>query len=95
MKRVMRRYALGSILCIIIGLGLGTLGAVVLFAQYLEWRSFGNWNAVSLRYVLAYFEIQPLPFISPASRLWDLPISTVLIAAGGALTAVGAYCRQK
>jgi len=71
------------------------LGALVLLAQYLEWQSFGNWNEVSLGYVLAYFEVQPLPFISPASRLWALPISAVLIAAGGALSAVGAYCRRK
>jgi hypothetical protein len=80
---------------LVIGLGLGTLGALVLLAQYLEWRSFGNWNEVSLGYVLAYFEVQPLPFISPASRLWELPINAVLIAAGGALITVGACCRQK
>ena len=90
----MRTRALCSLFCLI-GFLLAALGALVLLAQYLEWRSFGNWNAVSVRYVLTYFEVQPPPFISPASLIWDLPISAVLIGAGGAIAIVGMYCRQK
>src|SRR5262249_58626057 len=84
-----------AVSCLIIGALLGALGALVLLAQYLEWQSFGNWNAVSLRYALVYFDVQRLLLISPASRVWDLPLSAVLIGLGGAVATVGAYCRQR
>jgi hypothetical protein len=78
-----------------IGLLLGSLGALVLLAQYLEWQSYGNWNAVSLRYALAYFNVQ-LPLLnSPTWRVWDLPLSAVLIGLGAAIAVVGIYCWRK
>src|ERR1700747_3091104 len=91
----MRRHTLCSVFCLAIGFPLGALGALALLAQYLEWQSFGNWNAVSLRYVSAYFEVQLPPFISPASLIWDFPISAVLMGAGGSIAIIGMYCLQK
>jgi hypothetical protein len=92
---LMRTRALCSLFCLMFGFLLAALGAFVLLAQYLEWRSFGNWNAVSLRYALAYFDVQRLLLISPASRVWDLPLSAVLMGLGGAVATVGAFCRQR
>jgi uncharacterized membrane protein len=82
-------------LFLLIGFLLGALGALVLVAQYLEWQSFGNWNAVSFRYVLVYFELQPPTFPSPEARVWDLPLSAVFIGTGGAIIMMGAYCRRR
>ena len=90
----MRTRALCSLFCLMFGFLLAALGLLVLLAQYLEWRSFGNWNAVSVRYVLTYFEVQ-LPFVSPTSRILDFPISAVLIGAGGAIAAISLHCWQR
>ena len=91
----MRARAVCSLFCLMFGFLLAALGVLVLLAQYLEWRSFGNWNSVSFRYALAYFDVQRLLLISPASRVWDLPLSAVLMGLGGAVATVGAYCRLR
>jgi len=78
-----------TVFCRITGVALGILGALVLSAQCAEWWSFGDWNAVSIRYVLGYFNILPQPLISTGYRLLDLPLSAVLLVAGGLIAALG------
>jgi len=62
----MRRQPIFTISCMITGLVIGALGALVLFAQWIEWFSFGNWNPISVRYAFDYFGFQPPHFISTA-----------------------------
>ena len=63
-----------------------SLSALVVVAQFLEWHSYGNWNPVSPRYVFEYFEMRPA-HIALASRLWDLPLSLILLFAGCSIAA--------
>src|SRR5271163_3358159 len=95
-----------SIFCIIIGFLIATLGALVLFAQCIEWWSFGNWNPVSVRYAFDYFEIQPPYFISTALGMhkifrWardgilDLPLNITLLGVGGFIAVIGGMHAQQ
>ena len=96
----MPRQPIFTISCVITGFVIGTLGALVLFAQWIEWFSFGNWNPISVRYAFDYFGIQPPHFISTALGFrkifnWlrdgflDLPLSVVLLGIGGLIAAIG------
>ena len=75
--------------CRITGLVFGVLGALVRAAQFTEWWSYGDWNAVSIGYVLAYFNILPPALISIGSRLLNLPVSAVLLGIGVLVAALG------
>jgi hypothetical protein len=88
----MPRRSLLAIFCITTGLIIGALGALVLFMQFAEWWSFGNWNAVSIRYVFGHFHIQ---FPDVISIMLDLPLSLVLLGIGGLIIAFGVKHRQK
>lgn len=94
----MTRRPLFAVLCVITGFAIGAFGALVLFAQFIEWRSFGNWNPVSIRYALDYFEVQPPHFIASGFQKifnWrrdgflDLPLSIVLLCIGSFIVVVG------
>ena len=96
----MPRQPIFTISCVITGFVIGMLGALVLFAQWIEWFSFGNWNPISVRYAFDYFGIQPPHFISTALGIgkifnWlgdgflDLPLSVVLLGTGGLIAAIG------
>jgi hypothetical protein len=82
----MPRRSLLAICCIITGLVIGALGALVLFMQFAEWWSFGNWNIVSIRYVLDHFHIRYPNFIT---IVLDLPLSLILFGIGGLVVALG------
>ena len=71
----MPRRTLFTVCCWIIGLAFCALGALVLSAQSAEWWSYGDWNPVSIGYVLDYFNILPAPVISIGYRFLDLPVS--------------------
>lgn len=95
-----------TIFCMITGFVIAALGVSVLFAQCIEWLSYGNWNPVSIGYAFGYFDIQPPHFISTASGIqktfnWlrdkflDLPLSIILLGIGGLIAAMGGtYFRQ-
>jgi hypothetical protein len=96
----MRKQPVFTISLMITGFVIGALGVLVLFAQWIEWFSFGNWNPISVRYAFDYFGIQPPHFISTAlgvqkSLNWlrngvlDLPLSVVLLGTGGLIAAIG------
>jgi hypothetical protein len=102
----MPRKPLFTIFCMIAGFIIGALGALVLFAQCLEWWSFGNWNPVSVRYALNYFAIHPPHFVSTAfgiqrifnsleDEFLNLPLSIVLLGIGGLIAAIGAKHAQQ
>ena len=96
-----------TIFCMITGFVIAALGALVLFAQCMEWLSFGNWNPVSVRYALNYFAIHPPHFVSSAFGIpnifnWlqdgflNLPLSIVLLGIGGLIAAIGVrHAQQK
>jgi hypothetical protein len=84
----MPRRSLLTIFCIIAGLVIGALGALVLFMQFAEWWSFGNWNVVSIGYVLNHFHIQ---FPKAISIVLDAPMSLVLFGIGGLIVAIGLW----
>ena len=88
----MPRRSLLTIFCIIAGLVIGALGALVLFMQFAEWWSFGNWNDVSIGYVLGHFHVL---FPAVISIALDLPLSLVLFGIGGLIVAIGAKHRQR
>jgi hypothetical protein len=70
----------------ITGFIIAALGTLVLFAQCMEWFSFGNWNSVSVQYAFGYFDIRVPHFISICfSRL---PLSVTLLVVGGLTAAV-------
>lgn len=90
----------------ITGFIIGALGALVLFAQCIEWWSFGNWNPVSVHYALNYFAIHLPHFVSTATGIqkmfnWledgflNLPLSIVLLGIGGLIAAMGAKQAQQ
>src|ERR1700733_281211 len=97
----MPRQTLFSIICLILGFAIGALGMLVVFAQCIEWWSFGNWNQVSVRYAFEYFTRHSPNLILTASldiskifnRLRDgllnLPLSIVLLGIGCLITAIG------
>ena len=78
-----------TIFCRIVGLTFGLLGALILAAQCAEWWSYGDWNVVSIRYVLSYFDVIPQPFMPGRYGLLDLPMSALLFGAGGLIAALG------
>jgi uncharacterized membrane protein SirB2 len=63
------------------------LGALIIFAQSIEWWTFGNWNPVSVRYALGYFEIQPRSFTT--QKFLDFPLSMVFLAISILIAAIG------
>ncbi len=68
------------------GILISVLGGFVLFAQFIEWDTFGNWNPVSVQYVFDYFGIVVPHFASIGfSRL---PLSITLLVGGGLIAAV-------
>ena len=102
----MPRQPLLTIFCMITAFIIGALGALVLFAQSMEWLSFGNWNPVSVRYALNYFAIHPPYLVSSAGiqkifkwlqdGFLDLPLSIAFLGIGGLIAAVGAkYAQQR
>lgn len=102
----MLRQPIFAISCMITGLVIGALGALVLFAQWIEWFSFGNWNPISVRYAFDYFAIQLPHFISRALGVqkifnWlrdgflDLPLSIILLGTGGLIAAIGGKLGQQ
>jgi len=101
----MPRQPLFTVCCMIIGIVIGALGALVLFAQCMQWLSFGNWNSVSVRYAFDYFAIHP-PHISTAlgilkifnwlrDRLLDLPLSIVLLGIGCLIAAMARHAQHR
>jgi hypothetical protein len=85
-----------ALFCLIAGLAVGALGLLVVIAQTLEWWSFGNWNPVSLRYVLDYFTIRPPHFVPMAGKIWDLPANVVLLVVGALIATIGGkHWRQR
>jgi hypothetical protein len=92
LSEFMPRRSLVAIFCITTGLVVGALGALVLFMQFAEWWSFGNWNAVSIRYVLGHFHIQFPDFIS---IVLELPLCLILLGIGGLIVAIGRRYLQK
>jgi hypothetical protein len=95
-----RRQALFTIFCVLIGLAIAALGVLVVCAQCIEWWNFGNWNPVSVRYAVEYFERQPSHFISRAlgvlkifnwlrEEFLDLPLSVILLGIGSLIAAIG------
>jgi len=91
----MTNRTLITMFCTGIGGVIAALGALVLFMQLAEWWSFGNWNAVSIRYVLSYYKTQSPHFASPMFRFLDLPASLMLLGIGGLIIAIGAKYRRK
>ena len=90
----------------ILGFAIGALGMLVVFAQCIEWWSFGNWNQVSVRYAFEYFTRQSPNFILTAldvprifnwlrDGLLNLPLSIVLLGIGGLITAIGGIRAQR
>ena len=92
-----------AVLCIIAGLAIATLGALVLLAQSLQWWSNGVWNPVSLEYVLEYYGILSPRFASQGilnrlrEDLLELPLSLVLEMSGLVAIIGGTYlwCRSR
>lgn len=78
-----------TIFCRIIGAACVVIGALVLTAQIAEWWSYGDWNAVSVRYVLNYFNILPARLISGGYRLLDFPVSVLLLGTGALIAVLG------
>lgn len=78
-----------TILCRISGAVCVILGVLVLAAQAAEWWSFGDWNTVSIRYVLGYFNILRASLISNEYGFLDLPISFLLIGSGALIALLG------
>ncbi len=89
----------------ITGLVIGALGALVLFAQWIEWFSFGNWNPISVGYAFDYFGLQSPHFISATlgiqrifnwlcDAFFDLPLSLVLLGIGGLIAIIGGVHAQ-
>jgi hypothetical protein len=94
----MPRLPLFTIFCMTTGFVIGTLGALIVLAQGLEWWSFGDWNPVSIGYVLDHFRIQPPNFYPTASgkltnwlrdKCLDFPLSIALLGIGGVIAAIG------
>lgn len=71
-----------TILSRVIGAACVGVGALVLCAQIAEWWSFGDWNAVSVRYVLGYFNLLREPVTSSRYGLLDFPLNLLLIGGG-------------
>ncbi len=78
----MSRQRLFTIFCGVNGLAFVLLGALVLAQQSAEWRSYGDWNAVSIGSVLDYFHILPSRLISLGTGFFDFPVSVVLFGFG-------------
>ena len=68
----MQRQPIFAISCMIAGFVIGALGVLVLFAQWIEWFNFGNWNPISVRYAFHYFGIQPPHFTSAALGIYKI-----------------------
>lgn len=81
-----------TIFCSIIGAACIGVGALVLGLQIAEWWSFGDWNAVSVRYVLGYFSI---PVISGNYGLLDLPASLLFLSGGALVVLLGAMLPRR
>ena len=78
-----------TIFCRIIGAACVVVGALVLAAQIAEWWRFGDWNTVSVRYVLGYFNIPgTLAFSSEYGSL-DFPVSLLFLGAAPLIALLG------
>jgi hypothetical protein len=91
----MTKRTLITIVCTGVGGVIAALGAIVIFIQLAEWWSFGNWNGVSIRYVLGYYKIQSPYFASPMFRFLDLPLSPMLLGIGVLIVTIGAKYARK
>jgi len=84
-----RSAVIGGFILTIVGIAFGMFGALVLVCQFVEWWSFGNWNTVSIGYVLNYFRIQPSHFILYPVNLLALPVNFVSLSIGALMSGIG------
>lgn len=84
-----------AILFRIIGAACVGAGALVLVMQIAEWWSFGDWNAVSVGYVLGYFNILKTLVPSSGHGLLNFPVSVLFIGGGVLIALLGQKLRRQ